>query len=149
MEKFAQARISYDGTTQEIKVTIDSKGTNFYQSCISEVSALPADWWRTVHIGISASTGQVADNHDSISVETYVGTTTVPEKEVDALTEKQQEERLNALLAAESINSKSLDPKDRALYAMVGELGESRQREVDKLKRSLEHSLTGRNGRLF
>lgn len=126
-------------------MTIDSQGTGFYQSCISETVSLPADWWNNAYIGISGSTGQVADNHDLISVETVLGISEVVEKDDVVLTSKEREDRLASLLKEESIDINKLNPKDKALFAMASELGEMREREVNKLKRELERSLAGRS----
>ena len=40
-----------------------------------EEGTLPEGWWKKAHIGISASTGDLADNHDLIEVSTMLGIT--------------------------------------------------------------------------
>ncbi|KNB44632.1 hypothetical protein JH06_1924 [Blastocystis sp. subtype 4] len=141
-DNFASVRIAYDGDQQLIRVTVDSQGTGFYQSCISETVALPSDWWSKAYIGISSSTGQVADNHDLISVETLMGVSEVAETRDVVFTSKEREEHLAELLKEESIDVNTLNPKDKAFFAMASELGEMRENEINKLKRELERSLT-------
>ena len=142
-DNFASVRIAYDGDQQLIRVTVDSQGTGYYQSCISETVALPSDWWSKAYIGISSSTGQVADNHDLISVETLMGVSEVAETRDVVFTSKEREEHLAELLKEESIDVNTLNPKDKAFFAMASELGEMRENEINKLKRELERSLTG------
>lgn len=136
-------RVSYDADAETIRVTVDAQGSGFFQSCVSEKVQLPANWWKTATVGVSASTGQVADNHDLISVETWLGVTEVPEQPEQQLTAREEEEKLGALLAAEGVDAAALDPSAKALFAIVSELATQEEREVAKLKRELEHSLAG------
>ena len=89
----------------------------------------------------------MADNHDLISVETVTGVSEIVEKRDVVLSSNEREERLMELLKEESIDVKSLNPKDKAFFAMASELGEMRENEINKLKRELERSLTGMNER--
>ncbi|KAK8812777.1 hypothetical protein WA538_002511 [Blastocystis sp. DL] len=140
-DKFASVRVAYDAEAETIRVTVDAQGSGFFQSCVSEKVQLPAEWWKTATVGVSASTGQVADNHDLISVETWLGVAEVPEQPEQQLTAREEEERLAALLAAERVEAGKLDPSEKALFAIVSELATQQEREVAKLKRELEHSL--------
>ena len=142
-DKFASVRVAYDAEAETIRVTVDAQGSGFFQSCVSEKVQLPAEWWKTATVGVSASTGQVADNHDLISVETWLGVAEVPEQPEQQLTAREEEERLAALLAAERVEAGKLDPSEKALFAIVSELATQQEREVAKLKRELEHSLAG------
>ena len=93
-DKFASVRVAYDAEAETIRVTVDAQGSGFFQSCVSEKVQLPAEWWKTATVGVSASTGQVADNHDLISVETWLGVAEVPEQPEQQLTAREEEERL-------------------------------------------------------
>lgn len=51
-------------------VDIDARGTNDWKPCVTEAAvAAPPDWFRGgAYLGFTASTGQLADNHDLLSV---------------------------------------------------------------------------------
>lgn len=66
-------KIGFDGTTHMVRVSIDEKNSGTFHTCFSEVVDLPGQWWQGAHVGISATTGQLADNHDILSVETVAG----------------------------------------------------------------------------
>lgn len=51
---------------------VDARNTGEWTPCVNLSSlALPRDWVRKSHIGLSASTGQLADNHDVLSLLSY------------------------------------------------------------------------------
>ena len=53
-------------------INIDARNTGEWTECVTIPNLpLPAEWTRAAHIGITASTGQLADNHDVISFITY------------------------------------------------------------------------------
>ena len=52
-----------------ISVSIDPTNSGEWTDCVKVDSpALPKDWLKTAYVGITASTGQLADNHDVISL---------------------------------------------------------------------------------
>lgn len=54
-----------------LKVMVDTKNTGEWMECaILDKLGLPAGWVNDAYIGITASTGQLADNHDVIALET-------------------------------------------------------------------------------
>jgi mannose-binding lectin 2 len=50
-------------------VSLDSKNSGEYTSCVKDVELeLPAGWNANAYIGLTATTGQLADNHDVLSL---------------------------------------------------------------------------------
>lgn len=59
-------------TETSLDLFIDAKNTGEWSRCVKiDNLDLPRDWLRHSHIGFTASTGQLADNHDVISLATY------------------------------------------------------------------------------
>lgn len=108
---------------------------------------MPEDWWKSVHIGVSASTGDLADNHDVIEIQTYKDISELPALDDASLEEKRSKEKennLKILLANENIDINQLNPKERAFFALVKELYDRHTERLFQLKRELEHSMAGR-----
>lgn len=128
-------------------VKIDPQNHGHYVDCLTETVALPEGWWDNAYIGISATTGDLADNHDLIEVSTMLGITetdsTLQAKEEEQL-EAAREESLKNLLKSENLDPEQMNPKEMALFALVKELNDQQGEELQKLKRELEHSMTGR-----
>lgn len=144
MNSAAFLQISYDGDTGVVKVMVDESGRGILSSCFEETVNLPQDWWKNVHIGVSASTGDLADNHDIIEIITYPGVTSLPVEDdeiVEARLEAEKTLQLEKMLQNENIDRSHLNPKDYALFALVKELYDRQQLELSQIKRELEHSL--------
>ena len=63
----SRAHISFQGNILTIK--IDAKNNGEWQDCVNfSLSELPIGWLSNSYMGITASTGQLADNHDVLSV---------------------------------------------------------------------------------
>ena len=73
VDNYAVVKIGYSATTGMVRVAIDEKNTGDFRTCFTEVTHFEPNWWREATIGISATTGQLADNHDILSVETVEG----------------------------------------------------------------------------
>jgi mannose-binding lectin 2 len=58
-----------DGTS--VSVLIDAKNDGNFAQCASMELPLAKDWSQNAYVGVSASTGQLADNHDVLSLVTY------------------------------------------------------------------------------
>mmetsp|Transcript_5382 Transcript_5382/g.5546 ORF Transcript_5382/g.5546 Transcript_5382/m.5546 type:complete len:414 (+) Transcript_5382:70-1311(+) len=55
-----------------ITISLDPKNTGEWTECVSLRNiALPQEWARRAHIGVTGTTGQLSDNHDVISMQTY------------------------------------------------------------------------------
>ena len=61
---------------EKLLVAIDAKGDDDWVECTAidmtrDPYRLPKDWLVRAHVGITASTGQLADNHDVISLNSF------------------------------------------------------------------------------
>ena len=65
------SRVQVMVTDTSLKVMVDAKNSGEWLECANlEKLDLPAGWLRDAFIGLTASTGQLADNHDVISLVT-------------------------------------------------------------------------------
>jgi hypothetical protein len=57
-----------------LSVFVDAKNTGRYATCMEGVQlGMPDGWSDKVYVGVTATTGQLADNHDILSlIVTYV-----------------------------------------------------------------------------
>lgn len=65
----SRAKIQYKDNY--VAVLIDAKNTGDWVHCYGGHVALPMDWVDDATIGITASTGGLADNHDVIALKVY------------------------------------------------------------------------------
>ena len=146
MDNYAVVKIGYSSKTGLVRVAIDERNTGNFHICVSEHVDLKPDWWKTAHIGISASTGQLADNHDILSVETITGigdpdlVTSDMSKE-NKETEKEDTEFFARLLAENNIQKESLSETEKTLLRVIEKLEVQQESDVLKLKREVEHPL--------
>ena len=141
-------KIGYSASTGKVTVSIDEKNSGNFHTCFTENINLKPDWWRRAYIGISATTGQLADNHDILSVETVEGESD-PEKvlvseskEVQDL--KNHESHMFAeLMTKYSVNVNGLDQKEHSLLKLIEESDKSQHLALNKLKRETEHKIVG------
>ena len=141
-------KIGYSASTGKVTVSIDEKNTGNFHTCFTENITLKPDWWRRAYIGISATTGQLADNHDILSVETVEGESDPDKvlvsesKEVQDL--KNHESHMFAeLMAKYSVNVNGLDQKERSILKLIAESDKNQHLALNKLKRETEHKIVG------
>eukprot|EP01035_Chromulina_nebulosa_P019165 gene19165-25009_t len=67
----SKARITVDDN-HRLQVLVDAKNTGEWTTCV-DITDLPLqkDWLKKAYVGITATTGQLADNHDVISLTSY------------------------------------------------------------------------------
>lgn len=142
-------KIGYSASTGKVIVSIDEKNTGNFHTCFSEVTNFNADWWKTAYIGISATTGQLADNHDILSVETVEGegdpdkVAVSESKEIQEL-QKNENSVFNELMKKFSVNVNALSLKERAVLSLIEDTDKNQRLALNKLKRELEHKIVGR-----
>ena len=143
-------KIGYSESTGMVRVAIDEKNTGNYHICIHERVDLPAGWWRKATIGISATTGQLADNHDILSVETVEGegdpdkvAVSVP-REIKEL-EEEESHTFQEMLMRYSVNEAALSDSAKKLLKAMERVDQRRHLGLNKMKRELEHKIVGRN----
>ena len=144
-------KIGFDGASRVVRVSIDEKNTGTFHTCFSEVVDLPGEWWRGAHIGISSTTGQLADNHDILAVETVEGVGD-PEKvelgESSETRELQKEETalFSRVVARHSVNEAALDASEKGLMRVMEKLDQRQRLALGKLEREMEHKIVGGRG---
>lgn len=128
-------------------VRSDHNNRGYYDECLSAKVSLPADWWRNAYIGVSASTGDLADNHDVLEISTVVGVSSLENEEMITRQERENAFRagLAGLLKEEGLEMERLDPAELALASLVKALSDAELDELERLKRELEHSMSGRD----
>ena len=141
-------KIGYSASTGKVTVSIDEKNSGNFHTCFTENINLKPDWWRRAYIGISATTGQLADNHDILSVETVEGESDPDKvlvsesKEVQDL--KNHESHMFAeLMTKYSVNVNGLDQKERSILKLIEESDKNQHLALNKLKRETEHKIVG------
>ena len=140
-------KIGYSESTGMVRVSIDERNTGDFKTCFTEVTHFEPGWWKEATIGISATTGQLADNHDILSVETVEG-----EGDPDRIAVSNPQDRIAAsdrkalreLLAENGVDLSQLTATERGVVALMERLQQTQELEVDKLKREVEHTLVGR-----
>lgn len=63
---------------------VDARDTGDWIECVNlQNLSLPSDWLKDAHIGITATTGQLADNHDVLSLVAYKDAEVLEVKEAE------------------------------------------------------------------
>ncbi|KAK8805394.1 hypothetical protein WA158_002050 [Blastocystis sp. Blastoise] len=143
----AVARIAYNAKTGTLRVLIDEHNTGSFKECINEHIEMELGWNKNAYIGLSSTTGQLADNHDILSLVTY-GKISDPSLIADEkkVQEKQiaeeESNQLSKLLREEGIDFNNLNVNEKAILNVVRKIDQKQQAEVAKLKRELERQLT-------
>ena len=144
VDNYAVVKIGYSATTGMVRVAIDEKNTGNFHICINERVDLDANWWRKAYIGISATTGQLADNHDILSVETVEGEGNPDNVQVTRSEDREMasdSRALQQLLNENHVDVGKLSVTERAIIHVMEKLQTRREMEVSKLKREVEHTL--------
>ena len=137
-------KIGYSATTGMVRVAIDEKNTGDFRTCFTEVTHFEPNWWREATIGISATTGQLADNHDILSVETVEGEGNPDNVQVTRSEDREMasdSRALQQLLRENQVDVDKLSVTERAIVHVMEKLQTRREMEVSKLKREVEHTL--------
>ena len=143
-------KIGYSESPGMVRVALDEKNTGNSKTCFTEVTQFEPGWWRQATIGISATTGQLADNHDILSVETVEGegdpdkvAVSVP-REIKEL-EEEESHTFQEMLMRYSVNEAALSDSAKKLLKAMERVDQRRHLGLNKMKRELEHKIVGRN----
>ena len=141
-------KIGYSASTGFVRVAIDEKNTGNFHICLNERVDLSPNWWRNARISVSAATGQLADNHDILAVETTQGVgdpdlVAVSASHEEAAAEKEDTELVQELLRENGVEVASLSETMKGMVRAMGGTATEQQLKLSKLKRELEHSLVG------
>lgn len=139
-------RIGYEGDTRTVRVTIDEKNTGEFHTCFTDTLNLDPDWWHNIHIGISSTTGQLADNHDILSVETYLGVSnpdmiTESKSHETEEVEKEENELFMRMVNSHSVNINALEETEKGLMKVMEKLDQKQRSNLSKLEREMEHKI--------
>ena len=142
-------KIGYSESTGLVRVAIDEKNTGKFTTCFTEATHFEPGWWREATIGISATTGQLADNHDILSVETVEGegdpdkvAVSVP-REIKEL-EEEESHTFREMMTRYSVNEAALSDSAKKLLKAMERVDQRRHLGLNKMKRELEHKVVGR-----
>ena len=143
-------KIGYSESTGMVRVAIDERNTGNFKTCFTEATNFESGWWKEATIGISATTGQLADNHDILSVETVEGEGDPEKVEVSVpreIQELKEEEShtFQELMTQYSVNEAALSESARKLLKTMEQVDQRRRLDMNKMKRELEHKIVGRN----
>eukprot|EP00634_Sargassococcus_sp_CCMP2135_P012626 CAMPEP_0198661142 /NCGR_PEP_ID=MMETSP1467-20131203/40167_1 /TAXON_ID=1462469 /ORGANISM="unid. sp., Strain CCMP2135" /LENGTH=430 /DNA_ID=CAMNT_0044397569 /DNA_START=148 /DNA_END=1440 /DNA_ORIENTATION=- len=84
------ATATAEGSTLSLSVYLDASNSGEYKECVAATplpSLLDAQWLSRAFLGISASTGQLADNHDVLGLGVYSDKEVHDMKEIESLEE--------------------------------------------------------------
>jgi mannose-binding lectin 2 len=87
-----------------LQVFIDAANTGEWESCVNVENTGLSDYWANrAYIGVTATTGQLADNHDVIALKTYSDQAVL---DADEVIEKAAKETPLVLPEGESLETK-------------------------------------------
>ena len=105
-------KIGYSASTGFVRVAIDEKNTGNFHICLNERVDLSPNWWRNARISVSAATGQLADNHDILAVETTQGVGDPDLVAVSASHEEAAAEKEDTELVQELLRENGVEVRD-------------------------------------
>ena len=146
VDTYAVVKIGYSQKDSMIRVSLDEKNTGNFHTCFVEHAEFAPEWWRSAHLGISSSTGQLADNHDILSVETVEGEgdpdkVSVSPSRAAAKLEEEENSAFQAMMAKRSVNPAALTAEETSLVKVMEAMDQHQRLDVSKLKRELEHRI--------
>uniref|UniRef100_K3W778 L-type lectin-like domain-containing protein n=1 Tax=Globisporangium ultimum (strain ATCC 200006 / CBS 805.95 / DAOM BR144) TaxID=431595 RepID=K3W778_GLOUD len=130
----SRAKIQYKDSY--VAILIDAKNTGDWVHCYGSHVALPEGWVDDATIGITASTGGLADNHDVIALKVYDDVGDMAHEEVD---QKVKNATLHDL--DESLTTGDNEAKLRHLKRKYEQLIEDFEHQFTALKESTENTI--------
>lgn len=74
--------LRFSSSPDRLELYIDSRNSNEWTLCASLPNlGLPRGWLEKAHVGVTATTGQLADNHDVLYLKTFSNATVLEEDE--------------------------------------------------------------------
>lgn len=148
----AEARFSYNSETKKFKVIIDAKGDGKFVDCAEAEVGLDKKWTDNIYVGISAATGQLADNHDILSFNVYNtdNINEIPDEEKKKLEEEknEKESEFSSEVAKAGGDVNQMNPIEKALHEKINGLELQTEIKLGDLEHHLEHQLTAVNDEL-
>lgn len=130
----SRAKIQYKDNF--VQVSIDPKNTGEWTDCFRKQVSIPEEWIEDATIGITASTGGLADNHDVIALSVYDDVIDLSHAEIDEKVKNKTQRHLD-----ESLSSGDADAKLTLLKRKYEQLIEDFEHEFTALKESTETTI--------
>jgi len=129
VSKAARAKVEIVG--REVRVQVDEKEDGNWEECIRTTlpDTIPEAWLKSAHVGVTASTGQLADNHDVLSLQSF------SELEKARLHERMEDEKT-------FFETDPAAPVDERLSLVEETLNQILSR-LDVNEHALEHKIVG------
>uniref|UniRef100_A0AAV1VMD5 L-type lectin-like domain-containing protein n=1 Tax=Peronospora matthiolae TaxID=2874970 RepID=A0AAV1VMD5_9STRA len=132
----SRAKIMYTQADQQVAILIDADASGTWVKCYSQRLNIGDDWMHDAYIGISASTGGLADNHDVIALNVY-------DDVIDSLVAEEDEKHRSA--ADKSLEatlvSGDIDGKVKLIKRKYTQLLEEFEYQFTALKESTENTI--------
>jgi Legume-like lectin family len=114
----------------KVSVEIDARNSGAFKTCFKDIPLnLPDGWHKTGYLGLTATTGQLADNHDILSM-------LVSPKADEVLHDKE-------VVAPASLPSSGNEQVDALVKAAVAAEIKALEEKLTDLHHLLEHQLSG------
>lgn len=148
----SRAKIVVDDRT--LQVFIDARNTGEWSGCVNVSTLnLPAGWLAKSHVGVTASTGQLADNHDILYLKTFSDAAVADVKEEEDLNKahfavesrattqeqiKQLEEVVNKIISSHETLNHHVEHEFAAVMDHIKNLIGKLEKREDKSESRLE-----------
>ncbi|RLN92171.1 hypothetical protein BBJ28_00013314 [Nothophytophthora sp. Chile5] len=132
----SRAKITYTQADKLLTILVDADASGNWVKCYSQQLTIGDDWMNEAYVGISASTGGLADNHDVIALNVY-------DDVIDSLAdEKDEKQRLAVDRDLETTLSKgNNDDKMKLVKRKYAQLIEDFEYQFTALKESTENTI--------
>ncbi|KAJ0411507.1 hypothetical protein ATCC90586_001102 [Pythium insidiosum] len=131
----SRAKIQYKH--RYVTVSIDAKNTGEWVTCYAADVSIPEEWVEQSTIGITASTGGLADNHDVISLKVYDDVIDEEHNLVDEKVKSRSSTNVDSALA----EGADADTKIKFLKRKYEQMIEDFEHEFTALKESTENTI--------
>ncbi|TDH65027.1 uncharacterized protein CCR75_002108 [Bremia lactucae] len=132
----SRAKITYTQADQHVTISIDADASGNWVKCHDQRVNIAGDWISDAYVGVSASTGGLADNHDVISVNVY-------DDVIDSLVDRQDQKHRDAVDKSLEglLNNGTNDEKMQLIKRKYTHLLEEFEFKLNALKESTENTI--------
>ncbi|RHY31336.1 hypothetical protein DYB32_003595 [Aphanomyces invadans] len=137
----SMSRVKLSFSNNYVNVHIDPTNSGFWSPCYEDTIQMPSTWLSQATLGVTASTGSLADTHDLIALEFYdtMHDEAILQKDYATVAEKARTTDLNVPLADEfrvaPASTDHIEDKDERNLIKIKEL----QRLYDQMVEDFEH----------
>ncbi|KAF4315837.1 hypothetical protein BBO99_00007193 [Phytophthora kernoviae] len=132
----SRAKLAYTKADNQFTILIDADASGNWVQCYSKKLAFDNAWMNDAYIGISASTGGLADNHDVISVNIY-------DDVIDSLANEKDENQRNVKDKGlqETLANGNNDDKMKVVKRKYAQMLEDFEYQFTALRESTENTI--------